>query len=76
MVVMVVRVVTGGHDGHGGHSGMVIRKGQTSQIRQRGQTDLKYKLDFPGNLRRAAFCNSCDVFCSSCHSDIIRRLEE
>ena len=40
MVVMLVRV---------------IRKGQTSQIRQRGQTDLTFKLDFPGNLCRAAF---------------------
>ena len=38
-----------------GQLGQTGETGQTSQRRQTGQTDLIFKLDFPGNLCRAAF---------------------
>ena len=44
IVEMVTMVFTDGHDMIL-MVVMVIRKGQTSQIRQRGQTDLALKLD-------------------------------
>ena len=53
IVKMVIMVVTGGHDAHSGQLVMVVmvlRKGQTSQIRQRGQIEMTFNLDFPGNL--------------------------
>ena len=41
--------------GQTGQPGHTAQTGQTSQIEQTGQTDLTFKLDFPGNLCRAAF---------------------
>ena len=38
-----------------GQPGHTAQTGQTSQKEETGQTDLTFKLDFPGNLCRAAF---------------------
>ena len=40
--------------GQTGQQGHTAQTGQTSQKEQTGQTDLTFKLDFPGNLCRAA----------------------
>ena len=46
MVIMVIKVI--GTD-------RTTRKGQTGETSQIGQTDPTFKIDFPGNLCRAAF---------------------
>ena len=47
MVVMIFMII------------MVIRTDRT--LRTQGQTDMTFKLDFPGNLCRAAFAILFDV---------------
>ena len=50
MVVMAIRT-----DRQTGQPGQTGQTGQSSPKGLTGQTDLTFKLDFPGNLCRAAF---------------------
>ena len=53
MVLIVFMVImSSGQTGKQGQPGQTEQTGQTGQT---GQTDLTFKLDFPGNLCRAAF---------------------
>ena len=61
MIIFVVMLVMVINDDSSFSSGQTGKPGQTRQTGQREQTDLTFKLDFSGNLCRAAFF--CVLLC-------------